>query len=122
VIPLWREQIAQNQPVTITHHDATRYFISGAKAAWAILRATELPPGTYVPSMDAPERIQEKALRMGATRFEYVGLRPGEKMHEELFVGATDFTAIAGIYRDAAELSELSEEQAMFFASCRAHG
>lgn len=88
VLPLWKEQIAAGKPVTITHPDATRYFISSIEAAEHIINAAAFEPGTYVPSMGAPVSLQALARQLGAREFDYIGLRPGEKMHEELFEGA----------------------------------
>lgn len=102
VLPLWREQVAAGEPVTITDPDATRYFISPARAADYIIEAAKLGPGTFVPEMGTPQRLGSLALTYGAKNFNVIGLRPGEKKHEELFVGSPQITEHPYIYRDAA--------------------
>jgi FlaA1/EpsC-like NDP-sugar epimerase len=102
VLPLWKEQIANNVPVTITDPDATRYFISVHEAAERIIECAELPSGTYVPNMGVPVRLGSLACLHGAKNFSVIGLRPGEKKHEELFVGACEPTDNVNVWRDAA--------------------
>jgi FlaA1/EpsC-like NDP-sugar epimerase len=102
VVPLWKEQIANGEPVTITHPSATRYFITANKAAHAILKAAEYANGTFVPTMGDPLSVVELAQHLGAKDIKYIGLRPGEKLHEELFVGARVVTCEPGLWQDAA--------------------
>lgn len=102
VLPLWREQIYAGEPVTITDPEATRYFISPLKAAERIIEASILGAGTFVPDMGSPVRLGTMALEYGALSFKVVGLRPGEKKHEELFVGEKGCTNMPGIWQDAA--------------------
>lgn len=92
VIPLWEEQIKQKEPVTITHPSATRYFITGRRAAKAIIEASmcPTPSRTYIAPMGKPRPIIEIAKAMGAHEFKVIGLRPGEKLHEQLTVGTPD--------------------------------
>jgi len=104
VIPLFREQIREGGPVTITHPDVTRYFMTIPEAASLVLQAGSLAKGgeVFVLDMDEPVRIQELARRMiqlsgltvrdddnphGDIAIEYIGLRPGEKLYEELLLG-----------------------------------
>jgi UDP-N-acetylglucosamine 4,6-dehydratase len=105
VLPLWKEQIAKGEPVTITDPNATRYFISAQQAAAYIIEVAELPPDTYVPDMGKPVRLGTLACLHGATNFKVIGLRPGEKLHEDLFVGS-GLSSLdhkhPKIYRDAA--------------------
>lgn len=89
VIPIFRQQIAAGQAVTVTHPEATRYFISLEKAVAAILAcgAAECFGRILLPDLGAPVRIEDLARSlMGDTQLsiEYIGLRPGDKLHEDL--------------------------------------
>lgn len=108
VIPLFKEQIARGGPVTLTHEDVTRYFMTIAEAARLVLLAGSYSQGhmkggdVFVLDMGKPVRIRELAVQMieaagytvreeanpdGDIEIVTVGLRPGEKMHEELLIG-----------------------------------
>lgn len=113
VVPLWKEQIAAGEPVTITHPNATRYFTDVSYAASKIIMAAHprAETGVLVLEMGAPRNLVDVARELGAKQFKYTGLRPGEKLHEELFVGQRRQSAIGGLsvddtsqqaYRDAA--------------------
>jgi len=101
VIPKFREQIAAGGPVTVTHPDMTRYFMSIPEAAQLVLQAGLLgqPRSLYVLDMGQPVRIVELAeelirLARGSAKavpIVFTGLRPGEKMHEELIGGGERF-------------------------------
>ncbi len=94
VIPKFREQIAAGGPVTVTHADMTRFFMSIPEAAQLVIQAGLMgqPRSLYVLNMGEPVRIVELAeelirLSKGSTNaiaIVYTGLRAGEKMHEEL--------------------------------------
>jgi FlaA1/EpsC-like NDP-sugar epimerase len=89
VIPLFREQIAAGGPVTVTHREATRYFLSLDEAVAAILAAGHFDCAGRIllPDMGEPLRIEELARSlMGATpvAIRYTGLRPGDKLREDL--------------------------------------
>lgn len=96
VVPIFLEQIRRGGPVTVTHPEMTRYFMSIPEAARLVLQAGALGRGgeIYVLDMGQPIRIVDLAARMidlskaaGAPDIEivYTGLRPGEKLHEELY-------------------------------------
>lgn len=93
VIPLFLEQIRRGGPVTVTHRDIERYFMSIPEAARLVVKAGSLHEGVlFVLDMGKPVKIYQLARRMvalcGYTAEEIpiveIGLRPGEKMYEEL--------------------------------------
>jgi len=103
VIPKFRAQIAAGGPVTVTHSEMTRYFMSIPEAAQLVLQAglNADPKSLYVLDMGKPVRIVELAeelIRLAkgsadAIPIVFTGLRPGEKMHEELTGGDEEFVA-----------------------------
>ncbi|MBL8419145.1 MAG: polysaccharide biosynthesis protein, partial [Dechloromonas sp.] len=98
VIPKFQEQIARGGPVTVTHKEITRYFMSIPESAQLVLQAAAMGQGgeIFVLDMGAPVRIADLARRMihlsgyseSEIRIEFIGLRPGEKLHEELLADA----------------------------------
>ena len=95
VIPLFKQQIEKGGPVTVTHPDITRYFMSIQEAAQLILQAGAMGQGgeIFLLKMGAPVKIADLARdlikQMGGTaetdiKVSYTGLRPGEKLYEEL--------------------------------------
>ncbi len=104
VVPLFREQISVGGPITITHADITRYFMTIPEAAQLVLQAGAMATGgdVFVLDMGEPVRIVDLARNMielsgltvrnedsldGDIAIEVVGLRPGEKLYEELLIG-----------------------------------
>lgn len=110
VVPLFKDQIAKGGPITLTHEDVTRYFMTISEAAHLVLLAGSFSePGNtvggdvFVLDMGKPMRIRDLAEQMvhaagytvrdetrpdGDIEIRMIGLRPGEKMHEELLIGA----------------------------------
>ena len=92
VVPTFRQQIEAGGPVTVTHPEMIRYFMTIPEAVSLILQAGAMAEGygTYVLEMGRPVRILDLARKMieimGApnVRIKFVGLRPGEKLSEEL--------------------------------------
>jgi FlaA1/EpsC-like NDP-sugar epimerase len=97
VIPIFQEQIARGKPLTITHPEVTRYFMTISEAVQLILQASMRPEvigQIAMLEMGEPIRIVDLArnlLRLSGLPFRvghsviFTGLRPGEKLHEELF-------------------------------------
>lgn len=97
VVPLFEQQIRAGGPVTLTHPDIIRYFMTIPEAACLVLKAASIARGgeLFVLDMGQPVKIRELAERMiqlyaphdgRKVEIVYVGLRPGEKLYEELLL------------------------------------
>lgn len=103
VVPLFREQIRQGGPLTLTHRDITRYFMTIPEAAQLVIQAGAMAKGgeVFLLDMGEPVRIYDLAVKMihlsglevrderhpeGDIAIQLTGLRPGEKLYEELLV------------------------------------
>jgi FlaA1/EpsC-like NDP-sugar epimerase len=104
VVPLFREQIRRGGPVTVTHPDVIRYFMTIPEASQLVLQAGAMAEGgdVFVLDMGKPIRIADLARRMvklaglsvrdderpdGDIEIRFTGLRPAEKLYEELLIG-----------------------------------
>ncbi len=104
VVPRFRQQIRDGGPISLTHPDVTRYFMTIPEAAQLVLQAGAMASGgeVFVLDMGQPVKVMDLARRMialsglsvrdernpdGDIEIEVTGLRPGEKLYEELLIG-----------------------------------
>ncbi len=104
VVPLFSKQISTGGPVTVTHPEINRYFMTISEAAGLVIQASSMGKGgdVFVLDMGEPVKIIDLACRMihlsglkvkdynnpyGDIEIKYTGLRPGEKLYEELLIG-----------------------------------
>jgi FlaA1/EpsC-like NDP-sugar epimerase len=141
VVPLFRKQIAAGGPITLTHADITRYFMTIPEAAQLVIQAGSMGQGgeVYVLDMGKPVKIIDLARRMvhlsglelldeehpdGDISIEVVGLRPGEKLYEELLIGenveGTAHPLIMRAYEHEVPWVVLSERLASLDVACQA--
>ena len=109
VVPLFQDQVARGGPITLTHDDVTRYFMTVQEAAQLVLTAGSLAEGgeVFVLDMGKPISVRKLAEQViessgytikspenptGDIEIKTVGLRPGEKLHEELMIGTGRIT------------------------------
>ncbi|TXI75747.1 MAG: polysaccharide biosynthesis protein [Dokdonella sp.] len=140
VVPLFRKQIAAGGPLTLTHPDITRYFMTIPEAAQLVIQAGAMGRGgeVYVLDMGQPVKIIDLARRMihlsglevrdddhpdGDVAIEIVGLRPGEKLYEELLIGnnveGTSHPLIMRAYEHEIPWSRLVELLEQLDAACK---
>ncbi len=106
VIPKFRSQILNNQPVTVTHPEITRYFMLISEACQLVLQAGAIAKGkeVFILDMGEPVKIVDLAKKMmrlynKEVPIEFIGLRPGEKLYEELLLeGAEEKTKYQSIF------------------------
>ena len=111
VVPLFRRQIRAGGPVTVTHAEITRYFMTIPEAAQLVIQAGSMAQGgdVFILDMGEPIKIVDLARRMirlsgfevkeeahpgGDIQIKYTGLRPGEKLYEELLVGTDSLPTV----------------------------
>ncbi|WP_107696125.1 UDP-N-acetylglucosamine 4,6-dehydratase (configuration-retaining) [Campylobacter concisus] len=98
VIPKFKAQIAANKPLSVTHPEITRYFMLTSEACQLVLQAASIAEGgeLFVLDMGEPIKIVDLAKKMLLLSnkehlgIEFVGLRPGEKLYEELLINKDD--------------------------------
>jgi len=148
VVPLFREQISKGGPVTITHKDITRFFMTIPEASQLVIQAGAMAKGgdVFVLDMGEPVKIYDLAVKMvhlmgleiknkenpeGDIELQYSGLRPGEKLYEELLIGENiiatehqrimsanelsltidDMNQLLGILEDACDINDIERVQ-----------
>jgi FlaA1/EpsC-like NDP-sugar epimerase len=137
VVPLFRQQINEGGPVTVTHPEITRFFMTIPEAASLVIQAGSMAEGgdVFVLDMGQPVKITELAERMiklmgfdiksaespEGIEINYTGLRPGEKLYEELLIGEDVIgTDHSKIMRAEEERLSCSELQALLVSIARA--
>lgn len=104
VVPRFRQQIAEGKPITVTHPEMTRYFMSIPEAASLVIQAGAMAKGgeVFLLDMGEPVKIYDLAVQMirlsglepgQDIEIEITGLRPGEKIHEELLIDSANARA-----------------------------
>ena len=122
VVPLFREQISNGGPVTVTHKEITRYFMSIPEAVSLILQAASIGDGgeIFVLDMGKPIKIYDLARQMirlsgndpeEDIKINIIGLRPGEKLYEELFHESEEYSGTKHPKILLAESRKVSWEQ-----------
>jgi FlaA1/EpsC-like NDP-sugar epimerase len=134
VVPTFLRQIAKGGPVTITHPEMRRYFMTIPEAVQLVLQAGALGRGgeVFVLDMGEPVRIADLAedlirlsgLEVGSDiEIQYTGMRPGEKLYEELFFGPDDATPTSSPKilkaRDSSVGAELEPKNARLIDAAR---
>lgn len=137
VVPLFRDQISAGGPVTVTHPDITRYFMTIPEACQLIMQAETVGKGgeVYVLDMGDPVKITylaEQMIRLSGKEpgkdieIQFVGLRPGEKLYEELFhdqeqLMETGYEKLRLAKARQYDTEEWTNQIAKLAAACRQH-
>lgn len=133
VVPLFKKQIKAGGPITLTHEEITRYFMTIPEAAQLVIQAGALGKGgdVFVLDMGEPIRIIDLARKMirlmgyevkdmdnqqGDIEIKVTGLRPGEKLYEELLIGGDEQPTLHPRIRTATEVSLSWDEMAAYLA------
>jgi FlaA1/EpsC-like NDP-sugar epimerase len=140
VVPLFRQQIRDGGPVTVTHPDIYRYFMTIPEAAQLVIQAGSMAMGgdVFVLDMGKPVRIVDLAKKMihlmglsvqheenpdGDIEIHYTGLRPAEKLYEELLIGnnvmGTEHPGIMRAEEDFLRWEELERLLDRLWNACR---
>ena len=133
VVPLFKSQLKKGGPLTVTDPDITRYFMTISEAVQLVIQANSMSTGgeVFILNMGKPVKILELAIKMsklagfepflanshnkngGNIEITFTGLRPGEKMYEELFVGdslqKTEHPRIMKAFEKPQELKKLNK-------------
>jgi len=139
VVPLFRQQISKGGPVTVTHPDITRYFMSMPEAVELVIQAGAMAKGgeVFVLEMGEPIHIMDLAEKMihlsgyelrnsdypnGDIEIKITGLRPGEKLNEELIIGnnvySTDHPQILKAEEKSMNWKAIEEQMLHIESSC----
>ncbi len=142
VVPLFRKQIKQGGPITLTHEDITRYFMTIPEAAQLVIQAGAMGNGgdVFVLDMGEPVRIYDLAVKMihlsglqpknktnpeGDIEIKVTGLRPGEKLYEELLISGNEVPTRHPRIRSANEVyldwSEMQSLLMKLIACCESY-
>ena len=140
VIPLFKKQIKEGGPITITHKDVFRFFMTIEEAAQLVIQATEIAEGNEVFLLDMGDQVKitdiaKQLLKInglslkdnnnpnGDIEIKYIGLRPGEKLKEELLINSKATKTIHPLIYSAREssipLKELSYKLNHLKISCK---
>ena len=87
VLPKWYEQLERNEPITVTEKDMTRYWITLDKASGFVVDCINRMEGgeIFIPKMPEEDMMKLATEMAGEQGFQFIGRRPGEKLHEMLF-------------------------------------
>ena len=140
VVPLFKEQILNGGPVTVTHREIIRYFMTIPEAAQLVIQAGAMANGgdVFVLDMGKPVKIRDLAYRMirlmgltvcdesnpdGEIEIKYIGLRPAEKLYEELLIGSnvtgTEHPRIMRADEESMSLEQLNAVLSDLMSACK---